>query len=85
MYYNKRYNPNTLFFNKEETFYILESVGCYITNKGYTYAVNADKSPDYDSSIHISECSDEWFSKLSKDDILMMLYHMSITNGVEDA
>lgn len=51
----------------------LSSVGCYISFKdgwpsANVYAVDGKGHVVWDSGVHISECSDEWFNSLSPED-----------------
>ena len=50
----------------------LSSVGCFIDNKGFTYPMNEDGTPDLMSNISIEECTEEWFSTLSSEDNLVV-------------
>ena len=47
---------------------VLESVGSCITCDGTTYPLNVDGTPDMNSPVHYSECSEEWSNGLSFDD-----------------
>ena len=52
---------------------VLESVGSCIDCTGTTYPLNVDGTPDTDSGVHFSECSDEWYDGLSQDDYSLFL------------
>ena len=47
---------------------MLESVGSCIDDKGITYPLNIDGTPDTSNSVHFSECTEEWYDNLSEDD-----------------
>ena len=47
---------------------ILESVGSCIDNKGNTYSLNIDGTPDMNNPVHFSDCEQEWFDGMSEGD-----------------
>ena len=47
---------------------ILESVGSCVDNKGNTYPLQTDGTPDTDNGVHFSDCEQEWFDGMSEDD-----------------
>ena len=47
---------------------MLESVGSCIDNKGNTYPLQTDGTPDTDNSVHFSDCEQEWIDGMSEND-----------------
>mgnify|MGYP001434593301 CR=1 FL=1 len=47
---------------------ILESVGSCIDEDGNTFSLNVNGTPDTNNPVHFSECTEEWYDGLSKDD-----------------
>ena len=47
---------------------ILESVGSCVDNKGNTYPLQTDGTPDTDNGVHFSDCEQEWFDGMSEND-----------------
>ena len=46
----------------------LESVGSCVDNKGNTYPLQTDGTPDTDNSVHFSDCEQEWIDGMSEND-----------------
>tara|TARA_R100000008_G_scaffold65048_1_gene42052 strand:+ start:146 stop:412 length:267 start_codon:yes stop_codon:yes gene_type:complete len=56
---------------------VLESVGSCIDDKGNTYPLNVNGTPDTNNPVHFSECTEEWYDNLSEDDYSAFLkWHM---------
>ena len=68
--------------NYKKRYIALNSVGCFLDKvSGYTFAMldnvdspygdspNEEDDGNYDLSVHLDDCSDEWFDSLSKEDI----------------
>ena len=47
---------------------VLESVGSCVDNKGNTYPLQTDGTPDTDNGVHFSDCEQEWFDGMSEND-----------------
>ena len=53
---------------------ILESVGSFISSSGVVYPMSNDGTPNFSEyvGVHISDVSNEWISKLSDEDTLII-------------
>ena len=67
--------------NYKKRYIALNSVGCFLDRaSGYTFAMldnvdspygdspNEDDDGSYDVSVHLDDCTDEWFDSLDKKD-----------------
>ena len=52
---------------------MLESVGSCIDNKGNTYPLQTDGTPDTDNSVHFSDCEQEWIDGMSENDYSLFI------------
>ena len=64
---------------------ILESVGSCIDEGGNVYPLWENGTPNTDNSVHFSECTQEWYDGLSKDDYSAFLeWHMKHNLSIYD-
>ena len=64
---------------------ILESVGSCIDEGGNVYPLWENGTPDTENPIHFSECTQEWYDGLSKDDYSAFLeWHMKHNLSIYD-